>query len=181
MDLSKSIVTSKSCSFDFDAAISSGVESGDESSPENDAATNSTKSDSELITPKSEHATGGRAKECRTRSDSDAQCLLTSADGSPLVTLSVAPEQVFGVTEFEDSGNGITVISLEVPVTKQNRSASIDASFLKVPEVMLTRAMNDVPVTRSHRSHSVDISLPTIPDGPYLIVQNTRPEKIFLK
>lgn len=184
-DENKSMVISKSCSFDSDIAISSGLESSYDDDDENDddAKSSGTKSDSELITRDIEHVIGGRAKEGRTRSDSDAQCLLSSIDGSPLVTLSVAPiEIIHGDIEFEDSGNGITVISLEVPITKQNRSASIDASFLKVPEVMSTRMINNSsPVSRSHRSHSVDISLPTIPDGPYLIVQNTRPEPIFLK
>ncbi|XP_015793750.1 eye-specific diacylglycerol kinase isoform X1 [Tetranychus urticae] len=158
---------------------------GSSSEPSSPRDEEETKSDSELISK----ATGTdsdivtHVKTARVASDSDAQCLISGDDISPMVTLSAAPppEAPSPLQEFEeDLGNGITVISLEVPLTKQNRSASIDASFLKVPENLGSRPKETSP-TKTQRSHSVDISLPTKPDGPYLIVQSSRPEQIFLK
>ena len=60
-------------------------------------------------------------------------------------------------------GSGITVLSLEVPVLnsgKQNRSASVDSSFLQVPQRTDVDVSEVVP-TKSIRSRSVDIALPT--------------------
>ncbi|KAI1301677.1 hypothetical protein HDE_03152 [Halotydeus destructor] len=65
---------------------------------------------------------------------SNDQWLVAPGQGIPLVTLSAAPNQqrdsiVSKNMMDEDLGNGVTVISLEVPLLKQTRSASIDASF----------------------------------------------------
>lgn len=78
--------------------------------------------------------------------------------------------------------------TLEVPVNKQNRSASLDAPYLlKVPERQQLELMYDVSypldgdptgssssllmvaAAKSNRSHSVDISLPTRPGDAYLV------------
>ena len=104
------------------------------------------------------------------------KCLVSSEDGLPSVTLSAAPEAPEDEDE-EDLGNGITVVSLQVPFPKSNRSASIDASFANV----------DLPkgdqlfAGKTQRSHSVDISLPTKPDGPYRVIPKQKPEQILIK
>ena len=92
----------------------------------------------------------------------------------PLLTLSIAePEECCPVEE--DLGNGVTVISLEVPVLpKSGRSASMDSSYLQVPR------RHDVmdfepPPGKSNRSRSVDIALPVGSDGPYIIVPSEKP------
>ena len=107
--------------------------------------------------------------------------------GLPLVTISAAPiiDSMSDSLE-EDLGSGITVVSLEVPITKKNRSCSIDASFLKVPQKLLINTESDeneeetLP-TKTQRSHSVDISFPTNPDAPYLVVPKFHSSQIFLK
>lgn len=92
----------------------------------------------------------------------------------PLVTLSFAPDDEFQMEE-EDLGNGVTVISLEVPVLpKSGRSASMDNSYLQVPR---RPDMHDfeLPPGKSIRSRSVDIALPVGTDGPYIIVPSEKP------
>ncbi|KAK4337252.1 hypothetical protein RND71_043721 [Anisodus tanguticus] len=74
--------------------------------------------------------------------------------------------------ELDDPGSGITVVSLEVPILnsgKQARSASVDSSFLQVPQ-RSDIGNCELPPTKSVRSRSVDIALPEGPDGPYLVV-----------
>lgn len=84
-------------------------------------------------------------------------------------------------SELEDPGSGITVVSLEVPVLnsgKQARSASVDSSFLQVPQRTDIGVSGDPAPTKSMRSRSVDIALPEGPNGPYLVVPpagNQRP------
>jgi hypothetical protein len=93
----------------------------------------------------------------------------------PLLTLSIAPEPEECCPVEEDLGNGVTVISLEVPVLpKSGRSASMDSSYLQVPR------RHDVmdfepPPGKSNRSRSVDIALPVGSDGPYIIVPSEKP------
>lgn len=85
-----------------------------------------------------------------------------------------------------NDGQTVTVVSLEVPVIKQSRSASIDASFLQVPQQLLrknqtlnysTSELDDEEddqqsiTCKTQRSHSVDIQLPIKPDGQYFILQ----------
>ena len=73
--------------------------------------------------------------------------------------------------ELEDPGSGITVVSLEVPVLnsgKQARSASVDSSFLQVPQRTDIDIGGELPPSKTLRSRSVDISLPCTADGPYL-------------
>ena len=78
----------------------------------------------------------------------------------------------------EDSSNnnnsaGVTVVTLEVPINKQARSASVDSHYLlKVPQ------RNDLDVDesypgKSNRSRSVDISLPAKPGDSYTVVTKT--------
>lgn len=79
-----------------------------------------------------------------------------------------------------DPGSGITVVSLEVPVLnsgKQARSASVDSSFLQVPQRTDIGVTGELPPTKSMRSRSVDIALPEGPDGLYIVVPtgNQRP------
>lgn len=92
----------------------------------------------------------------------------------PLVTLLTAPEPSFDEGYIEDLGNGITVISLEVPVLpKSGRSASVDSGYLTVPN-RPDIGMCELPPNKTIRSHSVDISMPIGPDGPYLVVPNEK-------
>lgn len=92
----------------------------------------------------------------------------------PLVTLSIAPDNSCD-DNFEDYGNGITVISLEVPVLpKSGRSASVDSSYLKVPQ-RTDIGCCELPPSKNIRSRSVDIALPVGPDGPYIVVPNEKP------
>lgn len=94
----------------------------------------------------------------------------------PLVTLSMAPDMG---EEVEDLGNGITVISLEVPVLpKSGRSASVDSSYLQVPK-RTDIAQCELPPGKSIRSRSVDIALPVGPDGPYIVVPNEKPTPVI--
>lgn len=96
----------------------------------------------------------------------------------------------------DEEGVTVTVLSLEVPVLKQSRSASIDASFLKVPaDVFCTASSSSSPEPvdadsgesllftggKTQRSHSVDIALPVQPDGHYAIVQSNRSSPVFEK
>lgn len=64
-------------------------------------------------------------------------------------------------SELDDPGSGITVVSLEVPVLnsgKQARSASVDSSFLQVPQRTDVEGINDeLPPAKSIRSKSVDM------------------------
>ncbi|RWS13977.1 hypothetical protein B4U79_11989 [Dinothrombium tinctorium] len=114
-------------------------------------------SDKESISSNSQEDVGNRF-----------ECIaIPCGDNVPTFTLSEAPES--NPDQFEDPGSGITVISLEVPVTsKQARSASVDSSFLQVPK--RHDVIGEPPPSKSHRSRSVDIALPIGPDGPYLIV-----------
>lgn len=93
----------------------------------------------------------------------------------PVVTLITAPELSSDEEYVEDLGNGITVISLEVPVLpKSGRSASVDSGYLTVlnrPDIILCQ----LPANRTIRSHSVDISMPIGTNGPYLVVPNEKP------
>lgn len=126
--------------------------------------------------------------------DPNDECLVAPEEGLPLVTLSAAPQRDSLCSRLgheEDLGNGITVISLEVPVSKQTRSASIDTSFLKVP--LLVAEPSDYSCsddgeseeqsspTKTQRSHSVDIALPTRPNEPYHVVSTAKQALIFKK
>lgn len=94
-------------------------------------------------------------------------------EGLPLVTLCPPPEiNEIRIEEEEDSGSGITVVSLEVPIlsnSKQVRSASVDSPYLlQVPQ--RTDIGDGETPPKASRSRSVDIVLPTTAGGPYLIV-----------
>lgn len=92
----------------------------------------------------------------------------------PVLTLSFAPDDEFQ-TEEEDLGNGVTVISLEVPVLpKSGRSASMDNSYLQVPREPGVHDF-ELPPGKSIRSRSVDIALPVGTDGPYIVVPSEKP------
>lgn len=98
-------------------------------------------------------------------------------EGLPIVTLCPPPDITeIHINEEEDSGSGITVVSLEVPVlsnSKQVRSASVDSPFLlQVPK--RTDIEDGETAPKAQRSRSVDIVLPTNPGGPYLIVPQHR-------
>ena len=93
----------------------------------------------------------------------------------PLLTLSVAPDESVDEVMEEDLGNGVTVISLEVPVLpKSGRSASMDSSYLQVPRRTDIEDL-ETPPGKSNRSRSVDIALPVGVDGPYIIVPSEKP------
>ncbi|XP_053205940.1 uncharacterized protein LOC128390275, partial [Panonychus citri] len=94
----------------------------------------------------------------------------------PTVTLSLAPEIQIIETE-EDSG--LTVISLEVPVLpKSGRSASVDSSYLQVPQ-RTDIGIGESPPVKAQRSRSVDVALPVGPDGPYIVVPTEKPQPII--
>lgn len=128
----------------------------------------------------SRHDDGRSSRESLDEDSTGSKSPVRSSPPIPLLTLSVAPEpeppeeENYGTVE-EDLGNGVTVISLEVPVLpKSGRSASMDSSYLQVPR------RNDVvdfepPPGKSNRSRSVDIALPVGPDGPYIIVPTEKP------
>ena len=105
-------------------------------------------------------------------------------EGLPIVTF-CPPEADSPSREAldEDSGSGITVISLEVPVlaagSKQGRSASVDSPYLlQVPKRTDIEVREGPPKARSK---SVDIVLPTTAGGPYLIVPPLRQPPITTK
>lgn len=105
-------------------------------------------------------------------------------EGLPIVTF-CPPEADSPSREAleEDSGSGITVISLEVPVlaagSKQARSASVDSPYLlQVPKRTDIEVREGPPKARSK---SVDIVLPTTAGGPYLIVPPLRQPPITTK
>ncbi|RWS22502.1 hypothetical protein B4U80_06440, partial [Leptotrombidium deliense] len=99
-----------------------------------------------------------------------AECM---NQGVPIVTLSFAPNPEPSLEE-EDAGNGVTVISLEVPVLpKSGRSASVDSAYLQVPK-RTDIGLGELP-PKSQRSRSVDIALPVGPDGPYIVVPTEKP------
>jgi len=105
-------------------------------------------------------------------------------EGLPIVTLCPPPDiSEIHITEEEDSGSGITVVSLEVPVlsnSKQVRSASVDSPYLlQVPK--RTDIEDGETAPKAQRSRSVDIVLPTNPGGPYLIVPPHRHSPITTK
>lgn len=100
--------------------------------------------------------------------------LIEPLEGLPIVTL--CPPEIDSprrgsIGEEDEYGQGITVISLEVPIlsgSKQNRSASVDSPYLlQVPKRTDIEVREGPPKARSK---SVDIVLPTNPGGPYLIV-----------
>uniref|UniRef100_T1L4S1 Uncharacterized protein n=2 Tax=Tetranychus urticae TaxID=32264 RepID=T1L4S1_TETUR len=94
----------------------------------------------------------------------------------PTVTLSLAPE--IQITQIEED-SGLTVISLEVPVLpKSGRSASVDSSYLKVPQ-RTDIGIGESPPVKAQRSRSVDVALPVGPDGPYIIVPTEKPQPIL--
>jgi hypothetical protein len=87
----------------------------------------------------------------------------------------MAPDDSMDEVMEEDLGNGITVISLEVPVLpKSGRSASMDSSYLQVPRRTDIDDM-ETPPGKSNRSRSVDIALPVGMDGPYIVVPSEKP------
>lgn len=93
----------------------------------------------------------------------------------PLLTLSIAPDDSLDEVMEEDLGNGVTVISLEVPVLpKSGRSASMDSSYLQVPRRTDIEDL-EMPPGKSNRSRSVDIALPVGSDGPYIVVPSEKP------
>ncbi|RWS08966.1 hypothetical protein B4U79_05926, partial [Dinothrombium tinctorium] len=99
-----------------------------------------------------------------------------ASQGLPIVTLSFAPP-VEKSPEEEDPGNGVTVISLEVPVIQnKGRSASVDSAYLQVPK-RSDIGIGELP-PKSQRSRSVDIALPIGPDGPYIVVPTEKPPPI---
>ena len=97
----------------------------------------------------------------------------------PLLTLSAAPDESMDEELVEeDLGNGVTVISLEVPVLpKSGRSASMDSSYLQVPRRTDIEDM-EMPPGKSNRSRSVDIALPVGSDGPYIVVPSEKPAPV---
>lgn len=94
----------------------------------------------------------------------------------PQLTLSIIPDDsVDDDLMEEDLGNGVTVISLEVPILpKSGRSASMDSSYLQVPR-RTDIEMLETPPGKSNRSRSVDIALPVGSDGPYIVVPSEKP------
>lgn len=115
----------------------------------------------------------------------EAEDQIEPLEGLPIVTLCPPPDitEIRIHQEEEDTGSGITVVSLEVPVLSSNRehrSASVDSPYLlQVPQ------RNDIEVGESapkaQRSRSVDIVLPTTAGGPYLIVPQHRQSPITTK
>ena len=126
---------------------------------------------------------------------------------SNLASSSQSNKTAVALAEGEELNDGQLIVSLEVPVLKQSRSASIDASFLQVPQLQLLRnnmlrnkhqAMNystselddddededsESITCKTQRSHSVDIQLPIRPDGQYFVFQtnNIKPSQVFEK
>lgn len=93
-------------------------------------------------------------------------------EGVPIVTFTFQPpDSPTGIENLEeDTGGGITVVSLEVPVlsgSKQARSASVDSPYLlQVPKRTDIEVLEGPPKARSK---SVDIVLPQTIDGAYSI------------
>lgn len=106
-------------------------------------------------------------------------------EGLPIVTLCPPPDiaEIHIHEEEEDTGSGITVVSLEVPVlsgSREHRSASVDSPYLlQVPQRTDIEVGETGP--KAQRSRSVDIVLPTNPGGPYLIVPLHRQSPITTK
>ena len=103
----------------------------------------------------------------------EAEDQIEPLEGVPIVTLCPPPDITeIQIHEEEDTGSGITVVSLEVPVlsgSREHRSASVDSPYLlKVPQRTDIEVGETGP--KAQRSRSVDIVLPTNPGGPYLIV-----------
>jgi hypothetical protein len=99
--------------------------------------------------------------------------VLTDIASLPTVTLSPAP--LYESYQEEDSGQGVTVLSLEVPVIpKSGRSASVDSAYLQVPK-RTDIGLGELPPVKSQRSRSVDVALPVGPDGPYIVVPTEKP------
>ena len=98
----------------------------------------------------------------------------------PMLILSMAPDP--GLDDnctVEDLGSGITVVSLEVPILpKSGRSASVDCTYLKVPDHNEVDYREPTP-GKTMRSRSVDIALPEGPDGPYIVVPHEKPALII--
>ena len=134
----------------------------------------------------------------------------TSNPASGLPANKAASTAAVPTAQVEEQNDGQLIVSLEVPVLKQSRSASIDASFLQVPQLQLLRnnmlrnkhqAMNystseldddddddeeedsESITCKTQRSHSVDIQLPIRPDGQYFVFQtnNIKPSQVFEK
>lgn len=119
---------------------------------------------------------------CRTpvHSESLEDDVLDSSDGSntlPTVTLSPAP--MLSITSIDEEDIGLTVISLEVPVLpKSGRSASVDSSYLQVPQ-RTDIGIGEPPPVKNQRSKSVDVALPVGPDGPYIVVPIEKPAPLI--
>ncbi|XP_053200681.1 uncharacterized protein LOC128390282 isoform X2 [Panonychus citri] len=97
-------------------------------------------------------------------------------EGLPTVILSLAPEIEKPLLE-EDTG--LTVISLEVPIrTKSGRSASVDGSYLQVPQ-RPEIGICELPPVKAQRSRSIDVALPVGPDGPYIVVPTEKPQPLI--
>lgn len=104
--------------------------------------------------------------------DVTSECI----EGLPTVILSLAPE-VEKPVEEEDTG--LTVISLEVPIrTKSGRSASVDSSYLQVPQ-QPEIGICELPPVKAQRSRSIDVALPVGPDGPYIVVPTEKEQPII--
>ena len=123
--------------------------------------------------------------------DSDNEMILTSfkesevseddfvSDTSPLPTVTLSPAPVIDTSQEEDCGQGVTVVSLEVPVLpKSGRSASIDSSYLQVPK-RTDIGLGELPPIKSQRSRSVDVALPIGSDGPYIVVPTEKPALVI--
>lgn len=120
---------------------------------------------------------------CRTPVHSESledDALGDSSEGSttlPTVTLSPAP--ILSITAIDEEDSGLTVISLEVPVLpKSGRSASVDSSYLQVPQ-RTDIGIGEPPPVKNQRSKSVDVALPEGPDGPYIVVPMAKPQPII--
>lgn len=101
----------------------------------------------------------------------------SEASNLPTVTLSLAPQVEITVADEEDTG--LTVISLEVPVMpKSGRSASVDSSYLQVPQ-RTDIGIGEAPPMKAQRSRSVDVALPVGPDGPYIVVPIEKPQPVI--
>ena len=79
----------------------------------------------------------------------------------------------------EDLGSGITVVSLEVPILpNSSRSASVDCTYLKVPDHSEVDYREPIP-GKTMRTLPVDIALPEGHDGPSIVVTNVKPALII--
>uniref|UniRef100_T1L4S2 Eye-specific diacylglycerol kinase n=1 Tax=Tetranychus urticae TaxID=32264 RepID=T1L4S2_TETUR len=134
----------------------------------NSASSDGEESDNESTSPRVRTSSTGEPED----EDATSECI----EGLPTVILSLAPE-VEKPTEEEDSG--LTFISLEVPIrTKSGRSASVDSSYLQVPQ-QPEIGICELPPVKAQRSRSIDVALPVGPDGPYIVVPTEKEQPII--